>query len=86
MVTHYVITCTIILCCVPLARSLEQQHSVRMEGEVASLHQQLRRLQEKLQQQMTHEKNLREENDQLRRCVCVGGGVATAIDCLLSHL
>ena len=56
----------------PLARSLEQQHSVRVEGEVASLHQQLRRLQEKLQQQMTYEKNLREENDQLRkRCVCM---------------
>ena len=48
-------------------RSQEQQHSVKMEGEVARLHHQVRQLQDKLQQQLSHEKSLREENDQLRK-------------------
>ena len=38
-----------------------------MEGEVARLHHQVRQLQDKLQQQLSHEKSLREENDQLRK-------------------
>ena len=57
-----------------LSRTLEQQNGVRVEGEVASLRHQLRQLQEKLQQQLGHEKSLRDENDHLRkRWVCDHG-------------